>query len=597
MKRQQEQKQSLSGLVTEQVSLSEGISANLGNGYFASSAGDAYWRYKCKDILTYVRTTSRCYESVPVRLQPKDDYRYRKALKLDLNGTVEYFLTPHSHMLTTTGIEVECVHARPSMYLGAYGQWILIRPQGNSITTEPRAIELKGHTLEDDPPNDPDWEPLEAEYGGIYLPEDIRTMEHQRQRQRAEKDISMSLGNAALERHWVGGQGTSYFHQGVGSFPLPGLPDFTGASWLYRQLILWGNLWAAIFGALITLKIFFWCGGVFCRGLEPFHPRATVTSHLLVTLIPSLQVFLQRAFRRYRPVPTAPPADEDPIVRPGRYRRTSSPKPTALSLPPPPPSAATADPGQFKSRLMNEAVNAPSAALIDQNPPAYPGSIGLSTFQRSHRRSSSFHGQPAAVFQPKILVNSSVIDPSRYSTSQPPSPLFTRKKENGFYPNLSLPMDPAFHTENWKYHFNLQPRCAAIDETGQQTPGHTLKKESEGVARVLRELEEITIDLRDRKDNKEVAKDGPEIRLLNDARNLLTDVQEKQKNREDLDLSTLLPKVSTLKRELKAISKNLEDLPLPDPPNTRPNDAPDDANAASSEAPPPPPTPNADPSG
>ena len=230
VRRQQEQKQSLSGLVTEQVSLSEGISANLGNGYFASSAGDAYWRYKCKDILAYVRTTNRCYESVPVRLQPKDDYRYRKALKLDLNGTVEYFLTPHSHMLTTTGIEVECVHARPSMYLGAYGQWILIRPQGNSITTEPRAIELKGHTLEDDPPNDPNWEPLEAEYGGIYLPEDIRTMEYQRQRQRAEKDVSLSLGNAALERHWVGGQGTSYFHQGVGSFPLPGLPDFTGAS-------------------------------------------------------------------------------------------------------------------------------------------------------------------------------------------------------------------------------------------------------------------------------------------------------------------------------------------------------------------------------
>ena len=65
------------------------------------------------------------------------------------------------------------------MYLGAYGQWILLRPQG-SITTEPRAIELQVQTLEDDPPNDPDWEPLEAENGGIYLPEDIREMEHQR---------------------------------------------------------------------------------------------------------------------------------------------------------------------------------------------------------------------------------------------------------------------------------------------------------------------------------------------------------------------------------------------------------------------------------
>ena len=68
------------------------------------------------------------------------------------------------------------------------------------------------------------------------------------------------------------------------------------------------------------------------------------------------------------------------------------------------------------------------------------------------------------------------------------------------------------------------------------------------------------MDLRDKKDNNEVAKDGPEVELLNDARNLLTDVQEKQRNREDLDLSTLLPKVSTLKRELKAISKNLEGI-------------------------------------
>ena len=155
-------------------------------------------------------------------------------------------------------------------------------------------------------------------------------------------------------------------------------------------------------------------------------------------------------------------------------------------------------------------------------------------------------------------------------------------------------MDPASNTETWKYHFNLQPRCAVIKETGQSTPGHTLRKESEGVARVLRELEEITLDLRDKKDNNEVAKDGPEVKLLNDARNLLTDVQEKQRNREDLDLSTLLPKVSTLKRELKAISKNLEDTPLPNPPDVALAPV---AEGESSDAPPPPPTPNAELSG
>ena len=111
------------------------------------------------------------------------------------------------------------------------------------------------------------------------------------------------------------------------------------------------------------------------------------------------------------------------------------------------------------------------------------------------------------------------------------------------------------------------------------------------MAKILRELEEMTLDLRDRKDQNEVAKDGAEVKL---AQNLLTDVKEKQRNLEDLNLSVLLSKVSTLKRELRAISKNLQDTNFPSPQEAEVTKK---ASTETSKAPPTLPTQTADPSG
>ena len=79
---------------------SEGYqSNNLGDGAFATQAGEAKWEYQCRPVIVTARETEECYLQMPVSYQGQNNS--------DRWGQ-EFFLEPLSRLLVTEGISVAC---------------------------------------------------------------------------------------------------------------------------------------------------------------------------------------------------------------------------------------------------------------------------------------------------------------------------------------------------------------------------------------------------------------------------------------------------------------------------------------------------------
>ena len=111
----------------QRVSL-DGEIASLGNGVFVTAAGDAWYRYSCKKILVYAKQLPACYAALPVIVTKTDrNYYFSAKGTVDDNNT-QFFITPHSHLLTTTGIELDCVPEVAPVYRGSTGKWLRASP-------------------------------------------------------------------------------------------------------------------------------------------------------------------------------------------------------------------------------------------------------------------------------------------------------------------------------------------------------------------------------------------------------------------------------------------------------------------------------------
>ena len=79
---------------------SEGYqSYNLGEGAFATQAGEAIWEYQCRPVIVTAREADECYLQMPVNY-PGQNHSDRWGQ--------DFFLEPVSRLLVTEGISVDC---------------------------------------------------------------------------------------------------------------------------------------------------------------------------------------------------------------------------------------------------------------------------------------------------------------------------------------------------------------------------------------------------------------------------------------------------------------------------------------------------------
>jgi hypothetical protein len=109
-------------LAQQQAVLTNGI-VSLGQGKFASPAGEAWALYTCRPVLVQGLDQNECYDGLPVRLPPDYEGILREQAT---NDTV--YLAPISQLLTTQGLELPCVPQFARHYQNVFGRWMASTP-------------------------------------------------------------------------------------------------------------------------------------------------------------------------------------------------------------------------------------------------------------------------------------------------------------------------------------------------------------------------------------------------------------------------------------------------------------------------------------
>ena len=323
----------------------EGTTVALGAGFFASSRGDAYVKYRCKSLLVMARNVDRCYAALPVTLLPRDEnaYRLARGWEVGTNATdLDFFVAPNSHLLTTKGIEVECVPMMAPMFRGAYGSWITHTPQATFVSAEPARLQLTRQEVEEADK----WELPDFEQGGVYEKDFVLAMDRQRQLSRSSADVAITLGRKAEETGWNSGMLPA-----GGGFQLPGVEIPTPYDLAVMAFKEFGIIVAGLIGLFGIAFLLTWGACCVCRlqGM-PFHPEATRVAHTAVAIVPSLGNYLRRRHPRYRT-----PEDQPGIPLMTREQ----------------PGAILQGPGQIFSPLATQEFP-PSAPSYQANPEGQP---------------------------------------------------------------------------------------------------------------------------------------------------------------------------------------------------------------------------------
>jgi hypothetical protein len=113
----------------EQHAVTDGDTTSLGDGWFATTAGEVWYHYQCRPIYVYGRSLPKCYSSMPVELVEHDRVSILTAKGMSTNETEEpFFLEPHTRRLTHAGLESVCTTEMVSSYQNTAGAWIDVTP-------------------------------------------------------------------------------------------------------------------------------------------------------------------------------------------------------------------------------------------------------------------------------------------------------------------------------------------------------------------------------------------------------------------------------------------------------------------------------------
>ncbi len=112
-------------LAAAQQAVLAGGTLELWNGQFATIGGETWHVYQCPKFKVQAIDAEECYDSLPVRLTPQDHDRlvefkqqqqYAEQHQLNLKGgeitnisSVQFFLEPHSHLISTISAVTSCL--------------------------------------------------------------------------------------------------------------------------------------------------------------------------------------------------------------------------------------------------------------------------------------------------------------------------------------------------------------------------------------------------------------------------------------------------------------------------------------------------------
>lgn len=261
----------------------------LGNGTYATTAGEVVYLYQCRPQEVRARHEEGCYESLPVHY-----------------GNTSLFLEPLTHRLLRQGIKIPCNDRFLPKFKTIRDQWIMASPQvleANKPAMLVPAITELNFQLPEFP--DIDWST-----GGIYTDEDLSAMQNYLEFPRIRQALESHLAWQATQGHYDGNQPLTpslLFPQ-----QFPSLSSYI-LSGLWSALRKWGEFVSMMIALFFLGKIVVWIIKMFfnCWALVGAHG---LTKHLLWSPCPDLlYLFRYRQVHRQRPPQENPPT-EDPMA-------------------------------------------------------------------------------------------------------------------------------------------------------------------------------------------------------------------------------------------------------------------------------------------
>ena len=143
------------------------VTYTLGNGTFATSAGEALYFYQCQPVLVRGVTAAHCYDALPVQLMVKDDDTNTID---DVTDFPTLFLEPLTRRLTTSAAQIPCSSTFRSKYQLQNYRWISADPHLRE-TVDPAALAAPD-TMRIEIPRNIDWSK-----GGLYKQDELKKLE------------------------------------------------------------------------------------------------------------------------------------------------------------------------------------------------------------------------------------------------------------------------------------------------------------------------------------------------------------------------------------------------------------------------------------
>ena len=160
----------------------------LGNGTFASSAGEALYFYQCRSLLVRGLTANKCYDALPVHPIDHDDPYDDKGAIPDVAVNPDLFLEPLTRRLTTSAAEIPCSATFRAKYQLLNHRWMSADPHLRE-TVAPQNMETT-EALRVSIPRNIDWSK-----GGVYKQEELKKLETILETPRKRNALDWTIAN------------------------------------------------------------------------------------------------------------------------------------------------------------------------------------------------------------------------------------------------------------------------------------------------------------------------------------------------------------------------------------------------------------------
>jgi len=268
----QKRAQEFANLAARQKVITDGETAALGGGWFATATGEAWHKYQCRPVVVMARESEECYASLPVTLTPHDE---RKALAVERarlnnpNFTTEFYLEPYTHVLTTIGISVPCSAKFRSHYRNRYGDWVAATPaiMRAAAPRMPDPILPVGRNLYRIGEYQPDFGDA-----GLYSAQQLQEMSFFQRMPRSRLAAASYIGQRALVAPNTHYTANDYFRS-LTTAIVPVHPLISTMHTVWRWLEAWGTWTSLIMGTYVAWRVLCWALNTFRRCVFPDYGR------------------------------------------------------------------------------------------------------------------------------------------------------------------------------------------------------------------------------------------------------------------------------------------------------------------------------------